>query len=259
MFRFRQNTSQLTESVRIFRRSKGPRRGDMSRIGRHSMAPASSRCGAVVAGFVLLLVGCSSSDASTVESVAPAISVPVATTAAITSTVASTSTTSTTASTTTLAPTTTVDPAVATDAAVREAVALAQNTFNECLAALPVCDPSTLAVARAGDLLDRNVKLINEWNSSGYAVRDRDQFRYVVESVSIGGDGVTATATVCISDASRLVIPSAAPDGGDVIVDDEYTSGRSAWDMRLDPDGVWRVHDTTPIGAAASEDLCPAG
>ena len=222
------------------------------------MAPASSRCGAVVAGFVLLLAGCSSSDESTVESIATTISAPGATLAA-TSTVASTSTTSTTASTTTLAPTTTVDPAVVTEAAVREAVALAQTSFSECLVALPACDPSTLAVARAGDLLDRNVQLINEWNSSGYAVRDRDQFRYVIESVSIGGEGVTATATVCIADASRLVIPSAAPDGGDVIVDDEYTSGRSAWDMRLDPDGVWRVHDTTPIGAAASEDLCPAG
>lgn len=221
------------------------------------MAPASSRCGAVVAGFVLLLAGCSSSDRSTVESVATIASGP-ATTGAPTSTAASTSTTSLTASTTTIAPTTTVDPAVATETAVREAVALAQSTFSECLVALPACDPSTLAAARAGDLLERNMKLIDEWNAAGYAVRDRDQFRYVTESVSLGADGVTATATVCIADASRLVIPNAAPDGSDVILDDEYTSGRSAWDMRLDPDGVWRVHDTTPIGVAASEDLCPA-
>jgi hypothetical protein len=257
VFRFRQNASQRTESVRIFRRSRGPRRGDMNRFGWHSVAPASSRCGAVAAGLVLLLAGCSSSDESAVESVGVTASVP-ATTSAPPSTAVSTSTTSTPASTTTVTPTTTVDPAVITEGAVREAVALAQSTFSDCLIALPACDPLTLAAARAGALLDRNVTLINEWNSSGYAVRDRDKFRYIVESVSLGADGVTATATVCIADATRLVIPNAAPDGGDVIVDDEYTSGRSAWDMRLDPDGVWRVHDTTPIGAAASEDLCPA-
>jgi hypothetical protein len=180
-------------------------------------------------------------------------------TAASTSTAESTSTTSTVESTTTVAPTTTVDPVAAAEAAVREAIALAQNTFSECLVALPACDPSVLAAARAGELLDRNVTLINEWNSLGYAVRDRDQFRFVTESVTIGTDGVSATATVCIADATRLVLPNAAPDGSDVILDDEYTSGRSEWNMRLEADGAWRVFDTSPIGVAATEDVCSAG
>lgn len=257
VFRFCQNASQRTGSLRMFRRSRGPRRGDMSRLGWHSMAPASNRCGAVIAGFVLLLAGCSSSDGSTVESIETAASIP-ATTAVPASTAASTSTTSTIESTTTVAPTTTVDPVVAAETAVREAVALAQSTFSECMVALPACDPSTLAVARSGDLLDRNVKLVDEWNSLGYAVRDRDQFRFVTESVTIGTDGVSATATVCIADASRLVIPNAAPDGSDVVLDDEYTSGRSEWNMRVDPDGAWRVYDTSPIGVAATEDVCGA-
>ena len=49
---------------------------------------------------------------------------------------------------------------------------------------MPSCDPSTLSVARAGDLLARNVARINEWNAAGYTVRNRDQFRYVIEEVT---------------------------------------------------------------------------
>ena len=74
-----------------------------------------------------------------------------------------------------------VDPAAQAEAAVRAAVDLAQSTFSACLVAMPSCDPSTLAVARAGDLLARNVARINEWNAAGYTVRNRDQFRYVIE------------------------------------------------------------------------------
>jgi hypothetical protein len=206
---------------------------------------------------VVLLAGCSSSDEAAVE-VASTTTLAPASSPAPSSTTPATSTTTVSESTTTIAPTTTVDPVESAEAAVRDAVALAQSTFSECLVALPACDPSTLAAARAGELLDRNVTLIQEWNSLGYAVRDRDQFRFVTESVVVGADGTTATATVCIADASRLVIPNAAPDGGDVILDDEYTSGRSEWNMRLDPDGAWRVYDTSPIGAAATEDVCGA-
>lgn len=228
----------------------------MSRLGLHSMAPASLRCGAA-AGLVVLLAACSSGDDPAVE-VASTTTLATASTSAPSSTSPETSTTAVAESTTTIAPTTTIDPVASAEAAVRDAVALAQSTFSECLVALPACDPSTLAAARAGELLDRNVTLIEEWNAQGYAVRDRDQFRFVTESVNIGSDGVSATATVCIADASRLVLPNAAPDGSDVILDDEYTSGRSEWKMRLDPDGAWRVYDTSPIGAAATEDVCGA-
>ncbi len=113
-------------------------------------------------------------------------------------------------------------------------------------------------MARAGDLLARNTTLINEWNSLGYTVRDRDRFRFVVESVVVDPSLASAVATVCIADGSRLVLPDAAPDGGDVAIDDEYTSGRSEWNMRLDADGIWRVHSSTPVGAAAAEDVCGA-
>jgi len=141
---------------------------------------------------------------------------------------------------------------------VRAAIDLAQSSFSDCLAAMPTCDPSTLAVARAGGLLERNTARIQEWNSAGYTVIDRDQFRYVIESVTLGDTLTTAMVVVCIADGSKLVLPGAAPDGGDVVVDDAYTSGRSQWEMRLDGDGRWRGYDAPAVGPTESTDQCPA-
>ena len=124
---------------------------------------------------------------------------------------------------------------------------------------MPECDASTLGVARAGDLLAANVARIDEWNAAGYTVVDRDRFRYVIESVDVDQSLSLASALVCIADGSRLVLPGAAPDGGDVIVDDAFISGRSLWDVRLDGDGVWRVYAGPAQGQTESSDVCPVG
>ena len=183
-------------------------------------------------------------------------SAPSSTTTTSTSSV-STSTTSTTSTLSTAS--STIPPVASTEDTIRAAVALAQQSFSDCLIAMPQCDPATLSAGRAGPLLERNVARIQEWNAAGYTVRNRDQFRFVVESVTLKSDGVTATATVCIADGSALVNPGAGPGGADVIIDDSYTSGRSAWDMRLDPDGQWRVYDAPAVGPTESSDVCPAG
>lgn len=181
------------------------------------------------------------------------------TTASTNSTSTSTSTLTGTSPPTSFASTTTTSaPPASPEDDIRAAVALAQQTFSDCLVAMPECDPSTLSVARAGPLLERNVARVQEWNAAGYTVRKRDQFRYVVESVTLNADGLTASATVCIADGSDLVHPGAGPGGADVIVDDAYTSGRSAWDMRLDPDGKWRAYDAPAVGPTESSDVCPA-
>jgi hypothetical protein len=83
---------------------------------------------------------------------------------------------------------------------------------------MPSCAPSTLSVARAGDLLARNVARISEWDAAGYAVRDRDQFRYVIEEVTLERSGTQAAALVCIADGSDLIKPGAGPGGADVII-----------------------------------------
>ena len=106
---------------------------------------------------------------------------------------------------------------------------LAQDTFSACLVAMPTCDPSTLAVARAGVLLERNVARISQWNGDGYTVRNRERFRIVIEKVDLNADGTQATVTLCIADGSSIVLPGAGPDGADVIIDDAFVSGVEAW------------------------------
>lgn len=198
----------------------------------------------------------SGTPSGTVRSTDPA-TVSTSTTSApsSTTTIPTTSSTPSTSSSTS----TTSHPAASVEDSIRAAVALAQQTFSDCLIAMPKCDPTTLSAARAGPLLERNVARIQEWNAAGYTVRNRDRFRFVVESVALKPDGRSASAMVCIADGSALVHPGAGPGGADVIVDDSYTSGRSAWDMRLDSDGQWRVYDAPAVGPTESSDVCPAG
>ena len=201
-------------------------------------------------------VACADSSDSS-PSTPSAIDPTTVTTTAASSTSTSITTSTTGTSTSSTSATTSAPPASPEDD-IRAAIALAQQTFSDCLVAMPQCDPSTLSVARAGPLLERNMARAQEWNASGYTVRNRDQFRFVVEAVALSADGLSATATVCIADGSELVHPGAGPGGADVIVDDAYTSGRSAWDMRLDPDGKWRAYDAPAVGPTESSDVCPA-
>lgn len=203
------------------------------------------------------LAACSSPESAATTTETTALPPPATTAAPIVETTstappASTSTSST-SSPTTLAPTTTDAPPSA-DEEVRVALIRVFDDFSACLTALPFCDPSTLEATRAGDLLARNVARVNEWNAAGYAVRDRDLFRFVVEDVDVAADGTAAIAIVCIADGSKLVLPAA--DGDDVIIDDEFVSGREAWEMRLDPDGLWRAYAAPGVGATSGTDLC---
>ncbi|MCU1395308.1 MAG: hypothetical protein JWM34_3736 [Ilumatobacteraceae bacterium] len=230
----------------------------------------------VTALSVTVLVACDSAPSSNTaetsrvvvsSSTPPTTTVPPTSSEAKTTSGATTLTIEPTASSvdslppSTAAPTTIAVPSTAAaadpEAAVRSAIALAESSYSACLTAMPSCDPATLAVARAGDLLQGNVDRVNEWNAQGYTVRDRDQFRYVVESVTLGQDNTTASAVVCIADGSKLVLPNAGPAGVDVVVDDTFASGVSTWDMRLDGDGVWRVYGAPSTGPAETSDVCP--
>jgi hypothetical protein len=124
---------------------------------------------------------------------------------------------------------------------------------------MPKCDPASLSATRADPVLAVNVSRITEWNGKGYTVVDRDQFRHVIEKVELSADLRQATATVCFADGSKLVDPGAGPNGANLIIDGAFVSGREAWDMRLEQDGVWRVHDAPVIGTTEVTDVCPAG
>lgn len=216
--------------------------------------------------LLLLLAACSSGEnahpVSTSSSIASesttGVSPPTVTTVEPVATTAPSTTIPVTTSPATTAPPTTTDPLTGVEDEVRAAVDRAIGDFSACLASLPNCDPLTLAATRSNPLLAVNASRVTEWNASGYAVIDRDQFRYVIELVEVAGDGRQATATVCVADGSKLVDPGAAPDGTDVIVDGTFTSGREAWDMRLDDDGVWRAYDAPLVGTAEVTDVCPS-
>jgi hypothetical protein len=116
-----------------------------------------------------------------------------------------------------------------------------------------------LEATRRGELLRINTERITEWNAAGYAARDRDTARSVIEQVELNADLTQATVTVCSSDGTKLVLPGAGPGGVDVIVDDSYVSGRAEWDVRLDPDDVWRPYAAPASGPTESRDVCPVG
>jgi hypothetical protein len=212
---------------------------------------------AMALGIALSLAACTN-RASAPTTTSASSSTVAASTATSSSSPTTAQPTSTTVSSTTSVSTTSVVATGKVEVDVRAAITAAQSAYSACLIALPACDPSTLTSTRAGPILAVNTKRLNEWISAGYAVRDRDQFRFVIESVGVDAGLKRATATVCIADGSKLVRPGAGPDGADVIVDGSYVSGRSAWDMRLDSDGIWRVYDAPAQGTSAEKDICPA-
>ena len=231
-------------------------RGDLPRGGG---AVAARRGGlACTAAVGVLLAGCSSSGpkalptTTIVSGVASTKAGTVAPTAVTTVVPTSTSTTTTLAPTTT----TTVDPKVTAEADVRAAVKVMMDSFSACLSALPSCEANSLAVARSGSLLARNKARIADWNSRGYAVRSRDQFRWVIDSVVLDDTASMANAVVCFADGSRLVRPGAAPDGSDVVIDDSFGSARDEWLLRREADGVFRAYESTSIGTISASDVC---
>jgi hypothetical protein len=246
------STASTVWSFGVVDRRRDATRGYAMGVGRYLARFGKRAWLGALAG--ILLAACSSGGDSTSTSNAPAPPTTVDSTSTSSATTAPTSIDPTTSSE---SPAPTTDATASAESNVRAAIDLAQQTFSECLVAMPNCDPNTLAVARGGDLLSRNVGRIGEWNSAGYTVIDRDRFRYVIESVKLNDDESQATAVVCIADGSKLVQPGAGPGGANVIVDDAYTSGRSSWDMRLDPDGQWRAYDAPAAGPTESTDVCP--
>jgi hypothetical protein len=211
--------------------------------------------GALVVCAASLLAACSSdSDSPNASGVTePSVETPTAPTTITESTSATTSTEAPPATTTT------VDPRAEVEAEVRAATIRALDDFSACLVAMPNCDTATLAETRADPLLTVNVDRVAEWNAAGYTVIDRDQFRYVIEGVDLAASLDQATVTVCFADGSKLVEPGVGPGGTDVIIDGEFVSGREAWDMRLDDDGVWRAYGAPVVGETEGTDGCPAG
>ena len=74
--------------------------------------------------------------------------------------------------------------------------------------------------------------------------------------MEVEADGGHAVVTFCQIDGGLLVDPGAAPDGSDVIINDQITSYLSESSVLRDSDGVWRVHDNDVIAEFEGGDGC---
>ena len=121
----------------------------------------------------------------------------------------------------------------------------------------PSCDTSTIAVARASPLLDRNVARINEWQAGWLHSPEPRQvpFRHREcrcrhrRSHRHGRDvrGRRQRLWCCRAQgrAERMSSSTTAS-----------RPGRDQWQFRLDADGVWRAFELQPLGPTESSDVC---
>ena len=120
----------------------------------------------------------------------------------------------------------------------------------DCVQQFPVCDGADFDANTGGVLLDRLHGRLDELRTDGLVVRPpvdpaHDENAVLASVVAPGGDRVDVT--FCQVDGWRSVDPGAAPDGGDVIVDDDVTTTVILYEVRRGADGRWRVIDSELI------------
>ena len=206
----------------------------------------------VVLALVLVATGCRSSPTTSLT--APT---SPTTTAAATSSIPSASTTSTTVAPTT----TTISPLAAAEAEVRAAVDALERVRTTCASASPNCDVSTFDAVASGSQLDSFKQTWTNANTSGWAIRHLERYRYVIEKTEFPEPNATpitrAIAFKCVADGAVTVKPAAAPDGSDVIIDETVSTQRIETEYRLSGDGLWRADEVSKNTETLGGDTCP--
>ena len=206
----------------------------------------------VVLALVLVATGCRSSPTTSLT--APT---SPTTSASATSSIPSTSTTSTTVAPTT----TTISPLVVAEAEVRAAVDALERVRTTCANASPNCDVSTFDAVASGSQLDSFKQTWTNANTSGWAIRHLERYRYVIEKTEFPEPNATpitrAIAFKCVADGAVTVKPAAAPDGSDVIIDETVSTQRIETEYRLSGDGLWRADEVSKNTETLGGDTCP--
>ena len=194
------------------------------------------------------------------------------TTATSTRTATSTSTSSTTTApstteqtTTTTAPTTTVDPVAATKAAVAAAIPQTRVAYNYAVTnydAPDALDVLAQSVVRDSPSWNLTVSNMDTLRSNGWLVRsnpDAPDESHVEGDVDLvdGPPATRAEATICTISSGVVYKPGAAPDGSDLIVNDEVNARRSRVTMVLQ-DGSWKIEQGTGLGSWEGSAECLA-
>jgi hypothetical protein len=227
----------------------------------------------LAAAFLLTLLaplgGCTGDDNGAGASSSPPRATPETSSSSTTPAPASSTTElpATTSSTTTspTAPPTTVDPITASKAAVVAAVAQSRQVYNYVVANYDAPDAlDVLATTAVRDGPSWNVAVQNmaTLRSNGWLVRPNPE---IPDTSTVEGDvqlldgppATRAQATVCTISAGIVYKPGAAPDGSDVIINDEVVARRELVTMVLQ-DGAWKLEQGTNVGTWKGQATCPA-
>ena len=204
----------------------------------------------VVLALVLIVTGCKSATTSLTAPTSPTTSAPTASTS-------TSSSTSTSAAPTT----TTISPLAVAEAEVRAAVDALERVRTTCANASPNCDVSTFDAVASGSQLDSFKQTWTNANTSGWAIRHLERYRYVIETTEFPEPNATpitrAIAFKCVADGAVTVKPAAAPDGSDVIIDETVSTQRIETEYRLSGDGHWRAAEVSKNTETLGGDTCP--
>jgi hypothetical protein len=99
-------------------------------------------------------------------------------------------------------------------------------------------------------------KTVSDLVSHNWRARPGSDSYFVVESVSVAPGANTATTVECVWDTGVIYEPNAAPDGSDIIVNDQKTSERFQHTLYLES-GRWMVGDEKTLEQHTGVNQCP--
>jgi hypothetical protein len=205
---------------------------------------------------VILIASCSSSDgesSATTEDLSgrPGNSVTVTTseptgssvdapTSSAPATAATDVETTTSVAASTEAPTTVVDDTP--EGGVIASVEFFEQQWKTCLSTLPDCDMVAATERRGGDVNVETNITAELFISNDYRASRIEELDYRVDAVTIAADGVTATATVCVTDPVGIAKADGTP------VNDAYLSSIEKYGLEVRAgDSEWTWITRTPI------------
>lgn len=160
----------------------------------------------------------------------------------------------------------TSDVSAATKRAVADAAVQARVAYNYALLnydapdALDVLATSVVRDSPSWALTTQNMDKLRD---NGWLARVNPDVadQSVVEGEAQLLDGPPATraeVTVCTTSAGVVYKPGGAPDGSDLIVNDDVVARRERLSMVLQ-DGVWKLEQGTNVGTWKGVATCPPG
>jgi hypothetical protein len=194
------------------------------------MTPKLHRSVAALATAVVLAGGCSGSDdADPAETSAPTSTDTVATDPPAT------------------------DPPVTDpttpEGEVEQAVEFFEQQWKECLRALPNCDVEAAAERTRGDVNGDTLSTATAFNANDYRAQNIEDLDYRVDAVALSDDGVTAIATVCVTDPVAIVEADGTP------VDARFVTSVQEFGLEV-RDGEWNWVTRTIVGETEEDNQC---